>query len=110
MKTTFECTHFAVRISAASDARIELAGELDLVSVPAFEASLRTLDLSRRRRAVLDLRRLAFIDGAGLHSLLDLHAECLNVSTALSIIPGPRSVQRVFELTGVDALLPFRCR
>jgi anti-anti-sigma factor len=110
MKMTFECSHFTVRISDGSDALIEVAGELDLASVPAFEAAVRSLDLSARRRAVLDLGRLAFIDAAGLHAVLDLHAQCLNVSTALTIMPGPRSVHRVFELAGVDGLLPFRCR
>jgi len=110
MKTTFECTYFAVRISGGSDALIEVTGELDLASVPAFEAAVRKLDLSCRRRAVLDLGRLVFIDAAGLHSLLDLHAQCHHMSTALTIMPGPRSVQRVFELTGVDGLLPFNGR
>jgi anti-sigma B factor antagonist len=110
MKTTCQCTYFAVRISGGSDALIEVIGELDLASVPAFEAAVRKLDLSFRRRAVLDLGRLVFIDAAGLHSLLDLHAECHNLSTALTILPGPRSVQRVFELTAVDRLLPFTRR
>jgi len=71
---------------------------------------MRKLDLSCRRRAVLDLGRLIFVDAAGLHSLLHLHAECLSASTTLTIMPGPRSVQRVFELTGVDRLLPFKSR
>jgi anti-anti-sigma factor len=56
---------------------------------------------------VLDLRQLEFIDAAGLDSVLALYAECLDVSTALTIMPGPRNVQRVFELTRVDRLLPF---
>jgi anti-sigma B factor antagonist len=110
MKTTIACTYFAVRISGGLDALIEVAGELDLASVPTFEAAVRELDLSSRRRAVLDLGRLAFIDAAGLHSLVALHAECLNSSTALTITPGARNVQRVFELTGFDGALPFRCR
>lgn len=110
MKTTLERTYFAVRTSGGADALIEVTGELDLASVPAFEAAVRQLDLSCRRRAVLDLGRLVFVDAAGLHSLLDLHAECLGASTTLTIMPGPRSVQRVFELTGVDRLLPFTTR
>ena len=110
MKTTFEYPYFAVRISGGSDALIEVAGELDLASVPVFEGAVRELALSSRRRAVLDLGRLAFIDVAGLHAVLDLHAQCLDVSTDLTITPGPRAVQRVFELTGIDGLLPFRRR
>lgn len=107
MKTTFEPTHFAVRTSIGLEALIEVRGELDLASVPAFEAAVLALEVSWRRRVVLDLGRLTFIDGAGLHAVLDLHRECLNASTALAIRPGPRNVQRVFELTGADRLVPF---
>ena len=54
---------------------------------------------------MLDLGRLVFIDATGLHALLDLQAECLDASIALTITPAPRNVQRVFELSGVDRLL-----
>jgi hypothetical protein len=37
--------------------------------------------------------------------VLDLHEACLNVSTALTILPGPRHVQRVFELARVDQIV-----
>lgn len=107
MRTTFERTHFAARISGGPDALIEVTGELDLASVPAFEAAVRGVDPSCRLHVRLDLGRLAFIDAAGLHALLDLHAECLDVGTTLTILPGPRNVQRVFELARVDRLLPF---
>lgn len=108
MKTTFGCTYFVARISGGTDALIEVSGELDIASVPVFEAAVRRLDVPRRRCAVLDLGRLAFIDGAGLHALVDLHAECVDVATALTIRPAPQNVQRVFELTGVDRLLTVR--
>lgn len=104
MRTTFEARYFAARVSTGVEAQIEVRGELDLASVPTFEAAVRELDLSSHRRVVLDLGRLAFIDAAGLHAVLDLHEECVNVSTALTILPGPRHVQRVFELAGVDQL------
>lgn len=103
----FESSGFVTRISGSFEVLIEVYGDLDLAGVPVFEAAVRNLDLSGRRRAVLDLGRLTFIDAAGLHAVLDLHAECLNVSTALTIMPGPRNVQRVFELAGMDGLLPF---
>ena len=107
MKTTFATTHFAVRISSCPDALIEATGELDLASVPIFEAAVRELGLAGRGRVVLDLRRLAFIDAAGLHAVLDLHEKSRNVSATLTIVPGPRNVQRVFELAGVEQLVPF---
>jgi anti-sigma B factor antagonist len=107
MKTTFETTHFAVRISSRPEALIEVTGELDLASVPIFRAAVREIGLPSRGPVVLDLRRLAFLDAAGLHAVLDLHEEALNVSSALTILPGPRNVQRVFELAGVEQLVRF---
>jgi anti-sigma B factor antagonist len=100
-------SHLAVCISTGSCARIAVSGELDLASVPAFQAAVGCLELPCRRRTVLDLSRLAFIDVAGLRAVLDMHAQCLNAASALTIVPGPRNVQRVFELTGADRLLPF---
>jgi anti-anti-sigma factor len=107
MNTRFETRHFAVRISARREALIETRGELDIASVPTFQVAIRNLDLSRHERVVLDLRRLSFIDAAGLHAVLDLHEACREVSSALTVLPGPRQVQRVFELTGAEQLVRF---
>ena len=109
METTFVPTLFAVRISRGTHIEIEVSGELDLAGVPVLESAVRDVDLSAVTHAVLDLRRLAFIDAAGLGAVLDLYAECLNVATVLTIIPGPRTVQRMFGLTRLDQLLPFSC-
>lgn len=108
MPTTFTSEYFAVRTSTRPAARIEAAGELDLASVPIFQAAVRALDLPSGGRLVLDLRRLSFIDAAGLHAVLDLHEECVEVSADLTILPGPRHVQRVFEFAGADWLVPLR--
>lgn len=86
---------------------IELSGELDLAGAPVLEQAVRDLELSTVRHVVLDLRRLVFIDAAGLNAVLDLYAECLDVTVPLTIIPGPRSVQRLFELTRLERVLPF---
>jgi anti-anti-sigma factor len=107
MRTSSENTCLGVRISPGADALIALSGELDLAGVPLFEHAVRNVVHPQVRRAVLDLEGLAFIDGAGLHAVLDLLATCLEAGTELTIRPGPRSVQRVFELTGADRLLPF---
>src|SRR5689334_22553907 len=93
METTFVSSYFTVRVSRGPGALIEVRGELDLCAVPAFEAVVGSLDLASVPRAVLDLRRLDFIDGAGLHAVLRLQAACLEVSTILTIVPGPWHVQ-----------------
>lgn len=108
MQTTLEPSCFAVRVSRGACGVIEASGELDLAGVPMLESAVRDLELSNVKDAVLDLRRLVFIDAAGLQAILDLYAECLNRATTLTIIPGPRSVHRLFVLTRLDRLLPFQ--
>jgi anti-anti-sigma factor len=100
----------ALRISPGRHALIVVSGELDLVGAQVLVSAIRSLELSSLRRVVLDLRRLVFIDAAGIHAVLDLHAACLSGSTALTIVPGPWNVQRVFELTRTDRSLPFAGR
>jgi anti-sigma B factor antagonist len=107
MKTTFEPTRFAACVSRGTCAVIELSGELDVAGAGMLESALRDLELSPVRDVVLDLRRLSFIDAAGLNAVLDLYAECLSANALLTIIPGPRSVHRVFQLTRLDQLLTF---
>jgi len=107
MKPTPTPIPFDARVSRGPCGVIELDGELDLAGAPILDSAVQDLDLSTVRHAVLDLRRLVFIDAAGLRAVVDLYAECLRVTTALTIIPGPRPVQRVFELTRLDRVLPF---
>jgi anti-sigma B factor antagonist len=105
MTSSYEPLHFGVSIAAGPQALIAVSGELDLASVPAFEAALAELDLESAHHLVLDLDQLEFIDAAGLHAVLALHAACTETSATLTIRPGPRQVQRVFELTGTDRQL-----
>ena len=110
MNLAYESSHFAIDISPGPATAISVRGELDLAGVPAFEAALEHVHFPSVRHATLDLEQLVFIDAAGLRTVLKLHEACLNTSTNLTISPGPRQVQRTFELTGTDRLLPFsRC-
>jgi anti-sigma B factor antagonist len=108
MTTTFATRYLVVRTSIRSETWIDVGGEFDLAGVPTFQAAVRELDLPCRGRVVLDLRRLSFIDAAGLHAVLYLHEQCLEVSAALTVLAGPPNVQRVFELAGADQLLPMK--
>lgn len=105
--TTPDLSCFAVQVSPGPLAVIEASGELDLAGAPVLESAVRDLERSAVHAAVLDLRQLVFIDAAGLEAVLGLYAACLKGAIALTIIPGPRSVQRLFELTRVERLLPF---
>lgn len=98
---------FGACVSRGTCAVIEASGELDIAGAPVLESAVRDLELPAVRDVVLDLRRLSFIDAAGLNAVLDLYAECLSTDTILTILPGPPAVQGVFELTRLDHLLTF---
>ena len=110
MKLAHETSQFAIHVSPGPTTTIALRGELDIASVPTFEAALEDVHFPSLRHAVLDLEQLVFIDVSGLRAVLKLHEACLKVSAGLTIRPGPRQVQRVFEITGTDQLLPFSRR
>jgi anti-anti-sigma factor len=103
-------TDLAVRTLTGRRTVLALRGELDLATVSVFEAAFEAIDFASVGHVLLDLDELAFMDVCGLRAVLGLHALCREQSTALTIRPGPRAVQRVFELTGTDCLLRFERR
>ncbi|HEV2820011.1 MAG TPA: STAS domain-containing protein [Solirubrobacteraceae bacterium] len=98
---------FDVRVEAR-DAEVWVApvGELDLNTAVELEESL---DLALRSDAVaivLDLRELAFLDSTGLRVIIE--ACSAKDGPPVSLVPGPESVQAVFNVTGLATELPFR--
>jgi anti-sigma B factor antagonist len=87
--------------------RVRPVGELDMDTAPVLDAQLRELRSSGSRRLVLDLRGLLFIDSSGLHLILRYDAEARRDGFSLELVRGNRAVQRVFEVSGVAAQLPF---
>jgi len=89
-------------------ANAALAGDFDMAATftvePALEQALEAPGLSA---LTLDLSELRFIDSTGIGVLFRVEAEARARGVALSIVPGPREVQRVFEATGVSDALPF---
>ncbi|MEA2307459.1 MAG: anti-sigma factor antagonist [Solirubrobacteraceae bacterium] len=83
---------------------IELAGVLELATVAALEAELDRL-AEEGRSVVLDLRRVEFMDSSGLAVILRFGARAKDGPFDLVVVRGPRAVQRLFEMTGTDALL-----
>jgi anti-anti-sigma factor len=83
-----------------------LRGELDMLSSPELEATV----LVAKRDAsslILDLSRLTFIDLRGLRMVLFAKELCEWDGCEFRLVPGPPSVQRVFELTDLLDSLPF---
>lgn len=82
-------------------------GEVDLATVSQLQRELGRLIDAGPGRIVIDLRGVEFLDSTGLHALLTANAQAQHDNWELTIIPGPRAVQRIFELTGTIDRLPF---
>lgn len=80
-------------------------GELDLGSVDQLRAALRRHDLVHARTIVLDLRQLSFLDSSGLSLVLEEHQRCERDRCDFQLVPGPETVQRVFDMTGLTRYL-----
>jgi len=87
---------------------VEAIGELDLHSADALEREVSRLRADRHDRIVVDLRGVEFIDSTGLRLLIGLQRAAQREGRSLSLVPGPRPVQRIFELTATHALFDWR--
>ena len=76
-----------------------LTGELDMATAPALVARAEAL-LSEGRALVLDLRELSFVDSTGLGAIAEVERRARTTGATLALVPGPRNVQRVFDVSG----------
>jgi anti-anti-sigma factor len=86
---------------------VRLVGELDLAEVVPLQAELDRLCSNGLARLTLDLRELDFLDSTGLHLLIKLRTRCESQELPLTLVPGPPSVQRLFQITGTDDHFTF---
>ena len=79
--------------------RLQLRGELDLVSAPVLETRLEQLQVERRS-VRLDLSRLEFMDSTGIHLLISAfnHARADGWQFAVDADLSPQ-VEQLFKLT-----------
>ena len=89
---------------ADGSTQLALVGELDLATLHVLEQELDRI-AATEKALVLDLRRLEFIDSSGLHALLRAHRRLGDAGGQLTIVRGPRAVERLFRLTGLDTRL-----
>jgi anti-anti-sigma factor len=86
---------------------IELQGECDLAGLQSMRHAISRVVEAVPECVVLDLSGLDYIDSCGLHATVELTRRSAAQNTRLVIIPGPRTVQWVFEVTGLLERLPF---
>jgi anti-anti-sigma factor len=82
-------------------------GEVDIETVGQIREQLESATASGARHVVLDLRGATFLDSTVLHLVLEADAASRAQRWEFGLIGGPADVQRVFDLTGARARLPF---
>ena len=91
---------------------LRLEGELDAFVVPNLRERLgrlvedSPLDESGRRRAVVDLGRVTFLDSTVLGALVGAIRRMRERGGELYLVYPPHPASRIFELTGLDAVFP----
>ncbi|MDQ6776924.1 MAG: STAS domain-containing protein, partial [Actinomycetota bacterium] len=59
----------------------------------------------RRAMVVLDLRKLTFMDSAGVHVIVNASVRARQAGCRLVLVRGPAQVDRIFTLTGAADVL-----
>jgi anti-anti-sigma factor len=81
------------------------SGELDIATVDRVRAVLA--ERAGHEAVQIDLRRLSFLDTSGLQLVVETHRRAREEGYELEILRGSANVQRVFEIAGLDGVLPF---
>ncbi|MCW3029146.1 MAG: anti-sigma factor antagonist [Solirubrobacterales bacterium] len=90
---------------SGEDHTLVLSGELDVAEGDELEAAI--VSCANAARLTLDLSELTFMDSAGLTLVLLADGLCKARGIVFALVPGPRQVQRVFEMAGLLQQLPF---
>jgi anti-anti-sigma factor len=98
---------FEVTVSTEDGVRVvSVSGELDLDTMGELHEAL-TADNGVLATTVIDLRGLTFIDSSGVSGVLAAARRSRDAGGRLVCVPGPPSIRRVFELTGVDTVVEW---
>ena len=82
-------------------------GPLDVDTAELVEADVHALRRAGAREVVVDLHGVTFVDSYGLRVLLALRNAAARDGFRLTLVPGPASVQRLFDLTATRTLFDW---
>jgi anti-anti-sigma factor len=80
---------------------LRVGGDLDLATVGQVTTALDQLELERPTLLVLDLQELAFLDLAGLRTILRANEHCKKHEVRFTVIKPRGLASRIFTLTSV---------
>lgn len=90
---------------------VSVSGELDLYTAPEFELELLGAATNGPASLIVDLGGCSFIDSTALGILLVANRRLNGPARSLVLISDDRNIRKVFEVTGLDRVLPmFRSR
>jgi anti-anti-sigma factor len=90
---------------SGDDHTLVLSGELDMAAEDELETAI--VSCANAAQLTLDLSQLTFMDSTGLTLVLLADDLCKAHEIEFALVPGPRQVQRVFEIAGLLDRLPF---
>jgi anti-anti-sigma factor len=97
--SAFTCTATHGGLDAAW---VYVTGELDMTTAPELERTLREAQ-QRAHLTVLDLRELAFMDCAAVHTIVEASLRARKDGRRLILVRGRPEIYRIFTLTGTTA-------
>lgn len=87
--------------------RVCVEGELDMATSPKLDEALKR-ELGARRKVVLDLSGVTFMDSTGLNTIMSASRSSRADRLVFTISPTlPTQVLRVLEITGLRDALPI---
>ena len=88
-------------LTSESGSRVEIVieGELDLATAPQLNAEFERIGaLEGIELAIVDLRRLAFLDSTGLEAIMRCDSRSREAGVEMVVVRGPRAVERLFDV------------
>jgi anti-sigma B factor antagonist len=90
-------------LQTGQETLVSLSGELDLSSAPALRELLAgAFDDDRRRRIVLDLSDLIYLDSTGLSIFVSAHKRATATGVEFCLANPNPSISQLFKITALD--------